>query len=97
MTHVINPWSERFRRLSKRHIVEKMTSTPEPYDLKGDESGEHLKREFIKRYKRLFVPTDQLVGLVMKVVDIARAHSETTYTDVKSYISGWGGLYPGGL
>ena len=88
MTHVINPWGERFRRLSKRHIIDKMTSTPDPYDLKGNESGERLAREFLKRYKQLFVPTDQLVGLVTRVVDIARAHSETTYTDVKSYIAG---------
>ena len=88
MTHAINPWSERFRRLSKEYIVEKVTSIPDPYDLDGDESGERLAREFLKRYKHLFVPTNQLVGLVTRLVDIARAHSETTYTDVMSFIAG---------
>lgn len=65
-----------------------MTVAPLPYALRGDESGERLSREFLKRYKSAFFPTENLVSLALQLVDIARAHSETTYPTINSFIRG---------
>lgn len=84
-----NQWADRFNILHDPNKIRDLARVIPPPLFGLASLTPKTGRKLIERsLKKIFIPTDQSVSILMKLIDMAYAHSLITYPDNKTFISG---------
>ena len=86
MSFEINPWVSRFEHLTREFIGKNLANNPDELDefdeYAIDEASHHLE----KKFREVFVPSEQIINFVEILVNVAKAHALSYYPDKNIFI-----------
>lgn len=90
-----NVWIDRFdTALRDDELVKRITVAGRPATGLHELAPAHAAEELRRRMEAIFIPDDQAIRLIRRVLGVARGHAEHYYPDRQSYLRGINGARP---